>query len=99
MIKKLAKNFIPVKYFTVIRRFINRLSFLTYLYYDYRHLFKLRKNKQVKISDIIRQYHRVEKALSKVPYNPKRGHRAAYELLNFLEKYRIEMRKRIFNFM
>ncbi len=90
MIKKLAKKYIPVKYFTVIRKFINRLSFFTYLYYDYRHLFKLRKNNEVKISDIIRQYHRVEKALSKMPYNPKRGHRAAYELLNFLEKYQIE---------
>jgi nitroreductase len=94
MIKKLIKNYIPVKYFTVIRQLINRLNFFSYLYYDYRHLFKLRKNKQVKISDIIRQYHRVEKSLTKVPYNPKRGHRAAYALLNFLEKYQIENKEK-----
>lgn len=90
MIKKLAKKYIPTKYFTGIRQLINSLNFFSYLYYDYKHLFKFRKNKVVKISDIIRQYHRVEKSLSKVPYNPKRGHRAAYALLNFLEKYQIE---------
>lgn len=90
MINKLAKKYIPIKYFTGIRQLINRLNFFSYLYYDYKHFFKLRKNKKVKISDIIRQYHRVEKSLSKVPYNPKRGHRAAYSLLNFLEKYQIE---------
>ena len=94
MIKKLTKKYLPVEYITVIRKIINRLNFFSYLYYDYKHLFKLRKNKQVKISDIIRQYHRVEKSLTKVPYNPKRCHRAAYALLNFLEKYQIENKEK-----
>ncbi|WP_417857462.1 MULTISPECIES: nitroreductase family protein [Flavobacteriaceae] len=90
MIKQAAKKYIPIKYFDTIRGFINRLNFFSYVFYDYKHLIKFRKNKYVKISDIIRQYHRVEKSLSKIPYNSKRGYRAAYTLVNYLEKYETE---------
>lgn len=90
MIKKILKKYIPVKYFTFIRSSLNSFSFFNYVFYDYRHIFKFNLKNKTKISDIIRQYHRVEKSLSKTPFNPKRGYRAAFSLVLFLEKYAIE---------
>ena len=89
MIKQLVKKHIPTKYFSSIRLLLNNLNFVSYIYYDYKHLFKI-KNKSVKISNIIRQYHRVEKSLSKIPYDSSRGYRAVKRLINLLEKYEIE---------
>jgi nitroreductase len=89
MIKQLVKKYIPTKYFSSIRLLLNNLNFVLYIYYDYKHLFKI-KSKSVKISNIIRQYHRVEKSLSKIPYDSSRGYRAVKSLINLLEKYEVE---------
>ena len=89
MFKKIAKKYIPVKYFDRIRSFLNSLNFFSYILHDYDHIFKI-KDKSVKISDIIRQYHRVEKSLGKIPYNSSRGYRPVNKLMFLLEKYEIE---------
>lgn len=89
MIKQLVKKYIPTKYFSSIRLLLNNLNFVLYIYYDYKHLFKI-KSKSVKISNIIRLYHRVEKSLSKIPYDSSRGYRAVKSLINLLEKYEVE---------
>ena len=87
MIKKNIKKYLPTKYFDSIRMLINKLNFFSYLLYDYNHIFKNQKKKGVKTSNIIRQYHRLEKAMSKMPYDSTRGFRAANTLLGLLEKY------------
>ena len=89
MFKKIAKKYIPVKYFDRIRSFLNSLNFFSYILHDYDHIFKI-KDKSVKISDIIRQYHRVEKSLGKIPYNSSRGYRPVNKLMFLLEKYEFE---------
>lgn len=89
MFKKIFKKYIPVKYFDFIRSLLNKLNFFSYLLHDYNHLFTI-NDKSVKISNIIRQYHRVEKSLGKIPYNSSRGYRAVNKLMFFLEKYEFE---------
>lgn len=89
MFKKIAKKYIPVKYFDVLRSFLNKLNFFTYLLHDYDHLFMI-NDKSVHVSNIVRQYHRVEKSLAKIPYNSSRGSRAIKKLMFFLEKYEVE---------
>ena len=87
MIKNIARKIIPIKYIDRLRLSFNVLNVLSYIVYDYSHLIYFWKKEEVKITDIIRQYHRLEKAMSKVPYDTSRGSRAAETLIILLERY------------
>lgn len=82
----MIKDLLPYKYRDILRRTYNFTRLWRYILADYGHIVLLRNN-TLTVEKIIQQYHRVEKSLSKIPFNQSRGKRAAVTLLLYLESY------------
>jgi len=88
MIRRLLKYLFPTEWFDILRNTSNILNYFVFLKYD--HPFKSLRlgTSDTGIYQIIRQYHRLEKAMSKEFFDSSRGKRAAITLLKLLEKNR-----------
>lgn len=88
---KYIKKILPVRFHTPIAKFYKNLFIFQFYWRDMRHLFGFAKDDLTVFyslrGDIIKNYHRLEKALASPTFIPGRGIRAASDLLIALSKY------------
>lgn len=94
MIKKVIKFFIPTRFHSPIKESTIKFGLINYFWSDMKHLLVKANTEESRFlalkSKIIKNYHRLEKALSSPDFQAGRGLRAAEDLLFALENYRYE---------
>ena len=94
MIKAIVKFFVPIRFHTPLKETIRKFDLVSYFWSDMKHLLLKNSTKESRFfelkSKIIKNYHRLEKALSTPDFQAGRGLRAAADLIGALESYRYE---------
>ena len=89
-VKGFIKRITPVRWHSPLRSFFVKLGLFSYYWGDFRHLFAPLEDAGVSRAKyrarLIKQYHRIEKALAVPTFTPGRGSRAAEDLVGTIQR-------------